>query len=93
MDFFRVKLTGESQGLDLDGLYRRFWQYPNLKLVDSTVQTTDLWKNAGDDTLEGIYFRLLREKANQADADTRADLELAAKLSRQILLGREVTLP
>ena len=65
----------------------------NLTLLDATAQVTDLWGNAGDDTLEGIYFRLLREKLEQADESTRADLTLAAKLSRQILQGREVELP
>lgn len=92
-DFFRVKLTGESGGIDLDALYRRFGEYPNLKLLDETVKQENLWKNAGKDTLEGIYFQLLRDAMDRADPKTREELELAAKLSRQILQGREVELP
>ena len=92
-DFFRVKLTGESGGIDLDGLYRRFGDYPNLKLLDETVKQENLWKNAGQDTLEGVYFQILRDAMERADPQTREELELTAKLSRQILQGREVELP
>ena len=92
-DFFRVKLTGESAGVDPEALCRRFEAYPNLKLLDETVKQDDLWKHAGQDTLEGVYFQILRDAADRADAKTRAELELTAKISRQILQGREVELP
>lgn len=92
-DFFRVKLTGESGGVDLEDLYRRFGEYPNLKLLDETTKQENLWKNAGQDTLEGVYFQLLRDAMDRADPQTRQELELTAKISRQILQGREVELP
>lgn len=92
-DFFRVRLTGESGGPDLAELSRRFGDYPNLKLLDETVQAESAWKTSGEDTLEGVYFRLLRDKMRFADEQTRRELELAARLSRQILQGREVELP
>jgi len=92
-DFFRVKLTGESRGVNLEELYQIFGEYPHLKLVDETQKQANLWENAGQDTLEGLYFRLLRDAAENADSRTRADLELTAKISRQILQGREVELP
>lgn len=92
-DFFRVKLTGESRRIDLDGLYRRFAEYPNLKLLDETAKQADLWENAGADTLEGLYFQLLRDAMERSDRRTREELELTAKISRQILQGREVELP
>lgn len=92
-DFFRVKLTGESREMDLDTLYRGFGAYPHLKLVDETSKQSDLWANAGEDSLEGLYFRMLRDAMEQADQQTREELELTAKLSRQILQGREVELP
>ncbi len=92
-DFFRVHLTGDSKGIDLDGLYRRFSAYPNLKLLDETTQAGGVWDSAGEDSLEGTYFRILRDRTRFADSQTRAELELAAKLSRQILQGREVELP
>ena len=92
-DFFRVKLTGEGRGLDLEELYRQFSAYPNLKLLDETAKQADLWENAGADTLEGLYFQLLREAMDHADTRTREELELTARISRQILQGREVELP
>ena len=38
-------------------------------------------------------YRMLRDAMEQADQHTREELELTAKLSRQILQGREVELP
>lgn len=92
-DFFRVRLTGERNGLDLERLSRRFGAYPNLKLLDETTRAADLWENAGEDSLEGTYFRILRARMEGAEEQTRAELELTAKLSRAILQGREVELP
>lgn len=92
-DFFRVQFTGEGDGVNLGELYRTFGVYPNLKLVDNTMEREPLWDRENADTLEGAYFRLLRQKTMGADEQTRRELELAAKLSRQILQGREVELP
>lgn len=92
-DFFRVRLTGESRDVHLDDLYRRFPQYPNLKLADETVRPTDVWGTVGEDSLEGLYFRILRDRLAVSVGEAREELELAAKLSRQILQGREVELP
>lgn len=92
-DFFRVRLTGEGNRIDLEDIYRRFAAWPNLKLLDETVQKGNVWKNAGDDSLEGVYFRILRQAMDAADEPTRAELELTAKLSRRILEGQEVELP
>lgn len=92
-DFFRVKLTGESRGINLDALYQQFAGYPHLKLLDETVKQADLWDNAGTDTLEGLYFQLLRDAMDHADQRTREELELTARISWQILQGREVELP
>lgn len=92
-DFYRIRLTGESRGIDPEGLSRRFSGYPNLMILDMTAKAPDLWAGAGEDSFEGIYFRLLREGMRSADAQTRQELELAAKLSRRILDGREVELP
>jgi len=47
----------------------------------------------GEDSLEGIYFRILRDACQDQDAGTVEALELAARISRQILQGREVELP
>jgi len=67
-------------------LHRRF---PNLTLRDHREGLRNLWEAAGEDSLEGIYFRLLREKLEEDGEIAR----LAAEISRKLLDGREVALP
>lgn len=86
-DFYRITLTGTGE-VDLTELKRRFAAFPNLELRDKTELPLDVWADAGADTLEGVYFRLLREKLD-ADPET---VQLAAEISRRLLEGREVTL-
>ena len=85
-NFYRITLTGTSEPLDLVLLKQDYDQFPNLLLRDHTVPPVDIWGSAGTDTLEGMYFGLLR-KENSPQAT------LAAKISRQILDGQEVVLP
>lgn len=83
-DFYRITLTGESEPFDAAAL--SFPQFPNLELRDRTVPPADLWGCIGEDSLEGVYFKMLHD----LDSDTAL---LAAKISRRILDGREVALP
>ncbi len=90
-DVYRVTLTG-SGTKDMVELTDRFAYIPNLFIRDRRQEPLDIWANAGEDTLEGTYFALLREKA-QADDPEQAALALyAAEISRKILEGREVVL-
>ena len=90
---YRIALTGESEPLDLEALTARFARFPNLLLRDQTVLPLDLWARAGEDTLEGIYFSLLRDALDTQDEVTSRRITLAARISRQLLLGQEVKLP
>ena len=92
-DFYRITLIGESSGVDPEALTREFARFPNLQLRDKTVPPIELWAAAGEDTLEGVYFRLLREAMEGQDEETCRRIQLAAKLSRQLLDGQEVKLP
>ena len=92
-DYYRITLVGESEPVDLAALQKEFARFPNLILRDRTVPPLDLWASAGRDTLEGIYFGLLKEALEAADPEESRRILLAAKLSRQILEGQEVTLP
>ena len=87
-DFYRVTLTGECQSLDLNQLVLP--EFPNLQLRDRTQPMSDPWRSVGEDSLEGLYFRLLQERLDSCDSEI---VELAAQISRRILDGREVTLP
>ena len=86
-DFYRVTLTGSGEA-DMECLAR----FPNLELRDHREAPMDLWEGAESDTLEGTYFRILREAMEAAQGDTKAQIRLAAEISRKILLGKEVTL-
>lgn len=85
-DFYRITLTGWGEP-DLAVLQKRFAAFPNLTFRDRTEAVPDLWSEAGEDTLTGVYFRMLREIS---ETDPRA--ELAAKISQRILSGGEVSL-
>lgn len=91
--FYRITFTGEAEALDLDALRQAFSQFPNLQLRDRTVPLRDIWGSAAEDTLEGVYFGLLKDALDNADEEQKEILTLAARISRQILDGQEVRLP
>ena len=92
-NFYRITFTGEAEDLDLDALRQAFSQFPNLQLRDRTVPLRDIWGSAAEDTLEGVYFGLLKDALDNADEEQKQILTLAARISRQILDGQEVRLP
>lgn len=92
-DFYRVTLTGECDTPDLEALTAAFAQFPNLELRDKTQPPADLWGCVGNDTLEGVYFKMLKEAMEDQDGDSAHIALLAAKISRTILDGGEVVLP
>ena len=86
-DFYRVTLTGQGT-VDTGALLERFSRFPNLELRDETEAPVDLWADAEEDSLRGVYFRLLKKAAEEDDT-----ARLAAEISRRLLAGREVRLP
>ena len=92
-DFYRVTLTGESEAVDLNALSAQFARFPNLELRDQTQPPADLWGCVGSDNLEGVYFGMLKEAAEDGSEESARIALLAAKISRKILDGGEVVLP
>ena len=92
-DTYRITLTGYSAPIDTAAIAAAFPHVPNLEVRDRTVPEIDLWSNLGEDTLEGVYFRLLHDAMVSGSETLQRHLKLAAKISRQILDGQEVTLP
>lgn len=92
-NFYRITLVGECERPNLDRLYERFADFPNLQLRDRTQLPVDIWASAGEDSLEGMYFKLLRDCVEEEEGDSREIALLAAKISKKILDGREVILP
>ena len=91
-DLYRVTLTGTGE-VDMEALKRRFARFLYLELRDRRSPPLDLWADLDEDTLEGVYFRLLREKLEAASPEEKGSITKAAELSRRLLAGREVTLP
>ena len=77
----------------MEALRGRFADYPNLTVLDETVPLGNVWDDIGDDSLTGLFFRILHDIAETADPATADTLELAARIGRKILDGREVELP
>ena len=92
-DFYRITLTGAGDAPDLDRLKQEYAHFPNLEILDHTTRPKQLWSHAGEDSLEGIYFQLLRDAMDSAEGTDKQRLELAAKISRDLLDGQEVVLP
>ena len=91
-NFYRITLEGYGNP-DLTELYRSYVAFPNLELLDETVDPESLWADAGEDSLRGVYFSRLQEAARQADEELQQKILLAAEISRKLLEGREVQLP
>ena len=89
-NFYRVSLTGSGE-VDLADLKAHFPGLPHLELRDKTQPPVDVWAVAEEDSLEGIYFGMLR-KAMEQDPANADRIQRAAEISRKLLSGREVTL-
>ena len=89
-DFYRVTLTGSGDA-DLQKLQKQFSGFHNLWLRDRTEPPIEIWEDTDQDTLEGIYFGMLR-RAMEQDPENAERIRLAAEISRKLLKGREVRL-
>ena len=89
-DFYRITLTG-SGDVNPEKLMRQFGVFPNLLVRDRTEPPLEIWEDTDKDTLEGIYFGMLR-KAMEQNPEHARHIELAAEISRKLLKGREVKL-
>ena len=89
--FYRITLLGSGEE-SLRDLKTRYASFPNLEFIDRRQKPSDPWARAGADSLEGLYFRILRDKLESAPEEEKAAVALAAEISRKILDGREVIL-
>ena len=87
-DVYKMVLEGDTSAITA-----AFPHVPNLEIRDRTVPEIDLWSNMGEDTLEGVYFRMLHDAMTDGSEKLQQHIKLAARISRQILDGQEVTLP
>ena len=91
---FRLSLSWQDTAISHKGdISLLLKEFPNLLLRDRTTAPVDIWGSAGEDTLEGMYFKLLRSAMENGDDDAKRQIRIAAQISRQILDGQEVVLP
>ena len=91
-DIYRIILTGETdEAPDLDALFRALeGRFFALQLRDETRLRRDVWENAGDDTLRGIFLRALKTRRDAAaDPAERELCEQAARWGLAALDNRE----
>ena len=86
-DFYRITLRGDLNS-DLSAFLEGLSRFPNLELADKREAPLDPWADCGQDSLRGVYFRLLKELSREEPGAL-----LAAEISRKLLEGREVRLP
>ncbi len=91
-DFYRITLTGPAEPPDIPALNAALSRFPNLELRDKTMPPLDIWGSAGEDTFEGLYFKMLKDQMKDQDERTKKQILLAAKISRQLLEKQEVQL-
>lgn len=91
-NLYRVTLTGQGS-VDLRRLKERFSHLGYLELRDETEEEIDPFRQTGEDSFRGEFFRILKQQL--ADADPRQEelLRLAASISHRLLEGKEVELP
>lgn len=92
-DSYRITLTGYSSPIDTAAMIASFPHIPNLQLRDRTLPEVDLWSVIHEDSLEGMYFKLLHDGMDTDSEKLQQHLKLAARISRQILDEQEVILP
>lgn len=88
-DIYRIILTGACEPPDLRALYGALSdRFFGLTLRDQTTPRRDLWAEAGEDTLKGLFLQELRDCRERQSAP--ALFELAAAMGVAAMEGREV---
>lgn len=89
-DIYRIRLTGPSEPLELRALQAKLEsRFYTLHLRDETTPKTDIWQEAGEDTLKGQFLALLQKKMENATEEEKAVLRMAAQLGLDAMDGRE----
>lgn len=95
-DIYEVTVTGEAgREPDLAALRRALeGQAFALRVKDATHICRDVWERAGEDSLRGVFLRMLRDKYDSARSDAeRERITRAARWGLAALDGREEAEP
>lgn len=93
-DIYRVTFTGETdeRGVPLDALQDRFApDFFALELRDRTVLRQDLWSDADENSLRGLFLQELRRQYDAAASEEeRGKISAAARFGLAAIDGRDV---
>jgi len=80
-DIYRIALTGEFDGpLDIPELTKAFEdRFFHLVIRDETRIRRDIWAQAEEDTLRGLFLRKMRAKYEAGDAREREEVTWAIR--------------
>ncbi len=95
-NIYQITITGEADAApDLAALRRELEpKVFALRLRDETRLRTDVWERSGEDSLRGVFLRMLREKYDSARSDAeREQITRAARWGLAALDGREAAEP
>ena len=95
-NIYQITITSETdREPDLAGLRRRLEpQVFALRLRDETRIRRDVWARSGEDSLRGVFLRMLRERYDSARTDAeREQITRAARWGLAALDGREEAEP
>ena len=95
-NIYEITVTGETdREPDLSALRRRLEpRVFALRLRDETRLRTDVWARAGEDSLRGVFLRMLRDRYDSARTDAeREQITRAARWGLAALDGREEAEP
>lgn len=90
-DICRIVLTGEYDGdIDVSAVSAAVSdKFFHVELRDETRPTRDLWAEAGDDTLKGLFVRRMRAKYDEADDEGKKQILDALAFGVGALENRE----
>lgn len=90
-DIYRLIFRGEAEAPDLEAIHAALSpRFFGLQLRDRTVPPVDLWSAASEDTLKGVYLRMLKETYDAASEEELARIVFAARAGLAIMEQREV---
>ena len=92
-DIYRIILTGESEvdGVDLDRLYKALSpRFYHVILRDKSFVQRDLWARAEEDTLTGLFLKMMQKKWEHVKTEQeRVQIDKAVRFGLAALEGRE----
>jgi DNA repair exonuclease SbcCD nuclease subunit len=73
-DVYRLVLTGEAIAKpDINALYEALGdRFFHLQIRDKTTPYKDIWQSVGNDTLRGIFLRLMRDRLSASQVSDNA---------------------